>query len=436
MKCLIIDDDKFERDGLIGLISRMDRSLEFRDVKNGKLGLDILTKEDIDIVITDIKMPVMDGMTFLERAKAIKPDVIYIIYSGYNDFIYAKQALSLKVMDFLLKPIDEEELKKVMKKAFSLIKNVYKEDTKLKLSTLISDEPIPTTDITENPGHLIILKTENSLTDLELKGIEKIIAEFNNNSIFFKISKKTYIIWCENISRLFVINLINSILSFYKNKINVIISEKLTTNIEIKKVFELLMFILNNSIFVNNKNILFPEAYLRKPFTGEIDNIEEFIDNQLKTTGYILPDVKKTILENINKKCVIKEAEDNKIKTLSDLRNYIATFSESKDDYIVTKVKSFISENYQNDITIEDIAEVVHLNSTYLCSIFKKKTNITLIKYLTFYRIEIAKKLLEKSESKSSDVAQAVGYKNNSYFNSVFKMSTGMTPGEYKRSKL
>ena len=67
MKCLIIDDDKFERDGLVYLLRQMGFGLEFIDVKNGRLGLEVLAKENIDIVITDIKMPVMDGMTFWGR---------------------------------------------------------------------------------------------------------------------------------------------------------------------------------------------------------------------------------------------------------------------------------------------------------------------------------------------------------------------------------
>ncbi len=60
MKCLIVDDDKFERDGIIYLMQRMNFPLVIREARNGKLALAALQQEKIDIVITDIKMPVMD----------------------------------------------------------------------------------------------------------------------------------------------------------------------------------------------------------------------------------------------------------------------------------------------------------------------------------------------------------------------------------------
>ena len=212
MKFLIIDDDKFERDGLMGLIGKMDKGSEFIDVRNGKLGLEALVKENIDIVITDIKMPVMDGMQFLEKAKEIKPDIVYIIYSGYNDFAYAKQALSLNVLDFLVKPVDEEEFEEVMEKAFLHLGKKRREEKKQELLRLLNDENTSSQNIAENGGRLAIFKAENKLTDSELAEMEKISFEFNNTAVFLNVVKRKYILWCENISELFVINLINKVL--------------------------------------------------------------------------------------------------------------------------------------------------------------------------------------------------------------------------------
>lgn len=90
---------------------------QITEARNGQAALRLLTERDIDIVITDIKMPVMDGMTFLKQAKEKKPDVVYLIYSGYDDFLYAKEAIALRVLDFLVKPVKEQEFFTVMENA-------------------------------------------------------------------------------------------------------------------------------------------------------------------------------------------------------------------------------------------------------------------------------------------------------------------------------
>ena len=103
IKILVVDDDKFEREGLIYLLNKLFEKLnhshieEFsiKDLRNGRLALEALERENFDIVITDIKMPVMDGMAFLERASKLRPNITYIIYSGFNDFENAKKAIQV-----------------------------------------------------------------------------------------------------------------------------------------------------------------------------------------------------------------------------------------------------------------------------------------------------------------------------------------------------
>ncbi|WFA08097.1 response regulator [Tissierella sp. Yu-01] len=77
---------------------------------NGLEALELIEKESPDIVITDIRMPGYDGLQVIERAKAINKDLEFIIISGYSHFEYAKSAISYGVKDYLLKPINQEEL--------------------------------------------------------------------------------------------------------------------------------------------------------------------------------------------------------------------------------------------------------------------------------------------------------------------------------------
>ena len=81
---------------------------------NGDLALKQIANNIPDIVITDIKMPVMDGLALIHILKTEYPDVIPIITSGYKDFEYAKQAMKLGVEEYLLKPVTIDALSRVL----------------------------------------------------------------------------------------------------------------------------------------------------------------------------------------------------------------------------------------------------------------------------------------------------------------------------------
>ena len=78
--------------------------------KNGLEALEKIKKYEPDVVITDIKMPGCDGLQIIEKSKKILPDIHYVVISGYKQFEYAKQAIQQGVSNYILKPIDQEEL--------------------------------------------------------------------------------------------------------------------------------------------------------------------------------------------------------------------------------------------------------------------------------------------------------------------------------------
>ena len=95
-------------------------------VHNGIDALNVIQEQKPDIVITDIRMPGCDGLSMIERMKAISPDIEYIVISGYRDFEYAHKAICFGVSNYLLKPVSQEELIDSLKK----IRENYLEKTK------------------------------------------------------------------------------------------------------------------------------------------------------------------------------------------------------------------------------------------------------------------------------------------------------------------
>jgi two-component system response regulator YesN len=92
----------------------------------------------------------------------------------------------------------------------------------------------------------------------------------------------------------------------------------------------------------------------------------------------------------------------------------------------------YIDRNFQDDISLKDVAEAVYLNVWYLSDLFRREVGKTFSEYVKHKRIELAKKLLRESSMKLYEIAYHVGIREQSYFSSLFKKETGMTPKQYR----
>lgn len=126
LQVMLVDDEQYVRKGLLGLIDW--ESLGYsvsHEADNGNDALRIITsrQSEVDVVITDIRMPVMDGLKLIEEVKIRNLSACkFIILSGYNDFSYAQSAIRFGVSDYILKPIEEEDLEKTLRKLALQIK--------------------------------------------------------------------------------------------------------------------------------------------------------------------------------------------------------------------------------------------------------------------------------------------------------------------------
>lgn len=111
LRLMIVDDEETIRNALSHMIDY--ESIGYKVIaaaKNGMEAFDIICDEYPDVVITDIKMPILNGLELIQRANTLNAGMDYIILSGYGEFEYAKQAMQYGVKHFLLKPTDNEEL--------------------------------------------------------------------------------------------------------------------------------------------------------------------------------------------------------------------------------------------------------------------------------------------------------------------------------------
>ena len=135
---------------------------------------------------------------------------------------------------------------------------------------------------------------------------------------------------------------------------------------------------------------------------------------------------------------ILKAASvDELIQVLSDMIHQILTYlSEGNNNYLIKKVNVYIEEHYYEPIKLADIANYVHINSSYLSRLYKDKTSQTITQTLRNIRIEKAKEMLLEGKSKTYEIAVLVGFEDPAYFSYVFKQATGYSPSQFKNNHL
>ena len=114
---LIVEDEKLIRKGIKTMIQRSGVPTEvIIECSNGEMALEILKEQEIDVMLTDIRMPKMDGITLVKQMQKLEHIPLTVAISGYDEFSYAVEMMSLGVREYILKPLDRDKIKEVLLK--------------------------------------------------------------------------------------------------------------------------------------------------------------------------------------------------------------------------------------------------------------------------------------------------------------------------------
>lgn len=485
-KLYIADDEPYVLEGIKKCISWEDHGISLVGTATDGLSAyhDILNLLP-DIVITDIKMPELDGISLINQTHAQLPNINFIIFSGYNDFHYAREALLANAVDFLVKPSSTEEILKSVTLAITkknkqeIINHVDYKDSNYR-SLLKSVFMNPASDIySEGYYYVILLDTlETSTISVQNKELDATIKNNHLHLSFIKLLDKHLTViyspatippanWKDitelilnNINVYFTLN--NDFIFLGISNPNKLHNLKLSYQ-EAEKAIHFCKWFstpscLHNQIQYTDVDIqslpfwnklasgisehnlsfilkIFEEQFeeFRKLFISPV-SLKEFC---LKAHLLINNDTLKTY--NIN-----PILEIGNLSSVNDSFNYLTniyrhyfeiegvtpTLTQSR---TILKATKFIQKHYQEPISLNDVSEYTRKSTGYLSNKFKKEVGISFSQYVTDFRLLKARQLLISTNLKVKEIALMVGFSDEQYFSLVFKKECGLTAGMYRK---
>lgn len=530
-RILIVDDEPRQLRAMVTIIQKMKPGYEVHSAQNGQKALEIINSMPIDILITDIRMPMIDGLKLIDEVCKQGYQMKTIVLSGYREFEYAQKSISLGVFDYLLKPIKKQELEKVLDKVEKSMqqaceqitqKEYMKEQLKNTLPVYFERQvnkwlrkEINETDLNEiesifpfkGTGIVIVISISKYAAFAETHDAEEVqemlqhikftikdLLSLLGHSISAVLeSREGYIVTILNSQKDFNITskdnlkLIDTFIKQMHQEIHLDISvglgnkydnifdyaskgfEEALTAVEykfyrgtpsiihfsevnncfLKKVIDLyeVELKLSNAVRDLDKNMILKilNDWIRDIVSEEDadpikvkDNVIHMIIGQTKILKNIILDKQYEGFITYSEQLITRsedyrELRHNIYQLLSDIIDTLNNRSKDNSHIIIEKCKKYIENHYSEDISLTDIAQKYHFNSSYFSNIFKKLTGMGFAEYVVKIRLEKAKNLLKHTDDKISDVASKSGFKNDTYFITLFKREFGISPHKYRQ---
>ena len=403
-KVLIAEDEHVVRLGLRNIIQweKFDMAVT-SDVVNGQEAWEAYVKHSPDVLLTDLRMPVMDGISLIRKIRQSDKRIRIVILTCLHEFEMVREALALGVSSYLLKVTTEpSQIEHVMGKILdelhmfgrTSLNNKYLDPDLFKeqiMDDFIFYQSIPAEVFADYIRFFEMRLTEKGLivSIIRLLNYEKIIWE-NGSGHDRKL-------------RSLVLGNINKKLN--KHNIGEVYMESVSSYILIFSMGETEQHQAAERV----RNIIMD---LKNDLWKEYEIGIQYGISSLRNGFSILPELREEAIAN--------------------LENW-ANQANPK----IEVIKIYLTEHYSEDISLQVAADYVGLTKNYLSHLFTRHIGVPFTTFLNNIRINQAKKMLESSNYSVREIGNQVGYWDATYFIRVFKKINGCTPEEYRtRMKL
>lgn len=399
LKILIADDEPKIRNGLAAAVDWEALGMAVVGLaRDGEDALQIAAEALPDICLVDICMPIVNGIELIEQLKQTSPAMLPIIITGHDEFEYAQQAVKLKVFDYILKPVNEEELFQILQKAKAELETAREREARYRLAEQQLQKNLPAL-----RQRLVADWLEGQLT----------VEEFREESDFYRIQLEGAV----------------GLLMIQSPGLPVI------NHLYDEKERQLLLFALTD-LLEEALAAFRPHVALRNPE----DNLVALATVRDRKSWEALQPALQTKAARI---------AGREVAVLQDwvpggTAGVCAAYREMQKSLrrehclpIIQKVKDLIAANYHDpELGLHKIAAAMQVSLSYLSKLFKQETGQSFTDYLIKIRIREAMQRMNQPQLKVYEIAEQVGYGSQHYFCAAFKKVLGVTPTEYRQKNI
>ena len=460
---------------------------------DGHQALDIMSQQKIDLLITDIQMPHMDGLALLSEVRALYPDTHCILLTAYGEFEYARKALQLGVENYLLKPLQIDELEETITKALD---NIYTSRTISKqlfrnnilsrwVNGAISDEELSerASLIDVNlylPEYCVVCLCKKqptlSLTNYCKTCAEKLSSHYEVHQFRDERNRYIFIIGSNRIvPKQFLSCFIAEAAHIKISHLLAISVGNVVSNInELPESFQIALSLIDGAdmtapdmlVLTHNQSMEQEESKLMQElntifhlqeeeprhnsFVRLTDNLFQMLeDNTLTKVMTLLthslsrlfsqefpnrPEAQEQLYQRMHL-FTAATGTDTFSTSVIELLEYsylLFMYYFEQLSPIIQAAITYIHKHYKDSISIKEFCVKNKMSTPYFGFLFKSETGMFFNNYLTQFRICASIRLLLDTDKKINDIATAVGFSSPSYYILCFKKQTGLSPVKYR----
>ncbi|WP_027092571.1 AraC family transcriptional regulator [Cohnella thermotolerans] len=434
-RLLIADDEALEREGLEWIARRMlPDTFEIIHAENGRQAIEQAEERRPHIVLMDVQMPGIQGLEALKEIRSLLPDAKLVLVTAYDSFSYAQEAMTLGVKEFIVKPANREHLAGLLRRLVDeLDREKAKRAEQLELRTKVSAlQPL-----VENELALMLMVDQvldagpdelAEWLDFPLENCRCLVVAFlcrdpspHKKELFEAIRR-----FAKSHADCIVSSILEHHMALFVRKPSqasdwreepVRFAEKLLDAAGGPSDAELAVGIGTLRSGAEGLRQSYFEAVFASSSSGRNKRVIMFEDLKEGKVGQLPGD---------------EAEEDGRRNYLMSALLRIREMREEQTSSVIERAKAYIRQRFAEDLSLEEVADHVHLNPFYFSKVFKQHVGETFIDYLTGLRIDKAKQLIEEDRLSLKEVCYEVGYKDPNYFSRVFKKVTGVAPSEYR----
>ena len=494
-RVLLVDDEENVLEILKTTIQWQELGVEkLFTAQDGLQALEVLEKQSIDLMITDIKMPRLDGINLLRKVKGLYPDIRCILLTAYGEFEYAKEAINLGVENYLLKPVAKDEVEQTVRKALDNLYGKRQNGKGLLRGNILRRWVAGTIDGEELSERAMVLGLNLYLPEYcvvcFVKRTEDNAGEFRAACEEFLAKQyEVYGFWDEKGRYIMIVGgrqlnteqIAEELLRYASRyeidgKIKISIGTTVSEAISLHLSYQMACDSVELSD-LNSSGIMLQNDYLSQGFDADylVEEVRFLLfssDEQMRSNGYKHLGMKlfQTLKNKETDKELVRllgicmrvlltefplredlqdkvygtkwkiepgQSKDKFIATVERiLRQVQGIFDDCFTRYspIVQKAIKYVRNGVMegNGGSVKEFCAQNGMNPAYLGHLYKQETGIFFNDYMNQCRINRSIILLRNPNNKIKDIAEEIGFMSTSYYVKCFRESKGVSPTKYR----